>query len=86
MHWQPALSNQSEHEKLTFHGGQETHNFLLLRAVINVKSWKIWQKMYPVSQIRFDKKWVISRRNLRCEQCSVGYYSFHIHSVVTWEY
>ena len=86
MHWQPALSNQSEHEKLTFHGGQETHNFLLLRAVINVKSWKIWQKMYPVSQIRFDKKWVIWRRNLRCEQCSVGYYSFHIHSVVTREY
>ena len=51
-----------------------------------MKSWKIWQKTYPIPQVRFDKKWVLLRRNLRCELCSVSYYSFHIHSLVTREY
>ena len=48
-----------------------------------MKSWKIWQKTYPIPQVRFGKKWVILRRNL---PCSVGYYSFHIYSVVMREY
>ena len=48
-----------------------------------MKSWKIWQKTYPIPRVRFGKKWVILRRNL---PCSVGYYSFHIHSVVMREY
>ena len=48
--------------EMIFSRGQEIQNFLLLSIVISVKSWKIWQKTYPIPQVRFEKMGTIDKK------------------------
>ena len=58
----------------------------MLASLLLWNRGKFGRKRTPFPKSDLIKKWVLLRRNLRCELCSVSYYSFHIHSLVTREY